>query len=373
MRTIVAGLGAHSPLRHLRISVDEPSAVAVETANHLAAAPTWFVSLVSPDRALLARRVELEGGAILIVADPGAEIDEAWRETRVTLGLLLLSFVAANIAAFVFLGRALKPLREIPAALEGVQRGRYSMRLPPSGIPEIDAILVRFNDMNSALERSEHDNRELARRSLAIQEDERRHFAHELHDELGQSITAIKALAVSIEQRADSELGSRAATIAEVCASVQGHVRRMMTRLHPVVLDELGLVAAIVQMVDEWNAHHEAARCECACEPDAIELPRASCIAIYRIVQEALTNVARHADADRVRIEMRYPNDDQSTLSVVITDNGRGFDTDASRPGLGLRGIAERVKALDGSWTLDSAFGRGTRVEITIPLEQGAS
>ena len=114
--------------------------------------------------------------------------------------------------------------------LEGVERGQFTVRLAPSGLPDLDRITARFNDMVRTLEQSERDNAELARRSLAIQEDERRRLAHELHDDLGQSITAIKALAAAIRQRADGVVAERAATIMDVSSDIYV-VRRMMSRL----------------------------------------------------------------------------------------------------------------------------------------------
>ncbi|MEQ8661369.1 MAG: hypothetical protein RLW62_11165, partial [Gammaproteobacteria bacterium] len=147
-------LGEHGPLRHLRILLDAGDASSPPRAGApLAApmqAPAWFARLVAPDAAELRQQVTLAGVRIDIVADASAEIDEAWREVRTTLLVLIAAFVGANVAAFVFLGYALAPLRRVSAALEGVGRGRYATRLVASGMPDIDVIVDRFNDMAAA-------------------------------------------------------------------------------------------------------------------------------------------------------------------------------------------------------------------------------
>ncbi|MEX2479438.1 MAG: histidine kinase [Gammaproteobacteria bacterium] len=371
---MVERLGTSAPLRHLRISVISPDGreLRPRTADRsLWSAPNWFHELVRPDARMLEQRFDIAGATLIIVADPDAEIGEAWRDVRASLTVLLIAFCGASIGTFVFLGRALRPLRQLSRGLEGVGQGYFATRLSPSGIPDIDRIVGRFNDMVATLERSEHDNAVLARRSLAIQENERRHLAHELHDEMGQSITAIKALAVSIQQRTSGVLAERAGTIVEVSSDIYTRVRRMMTRLHPVVLDELGLVAALELMVDDWNVHHE----DCFCEFDSVrnlpEIDGDVRIAAYRTAQEALTNIARHAGASTARIELRLLETapGPSTLSMVISDNGRGFAAEDARLGLGLRGIRERIQAAQGELRLKAEPGAGVRIEARFPLD----
>jgi len=375
---LVERLGAQAPLRHLRISVIGATGQeyhARASQRDVWPSPQWFHELVRPTADSLERRFDLAGATVAIAADPDAEIGEAWRDMRATLVVLMMAFAGASIGTFVFLGRALRPLRQLSSGLEGVGQGRYATRLRPSGIRDLDRIVDRFNEMAAALERSERDNAALAQRSLAIQENERRHLAHELHDELGQSITAIKALAVSIQQRTEGVLAERAGTIMDVSTDVYTRVRRMMTRLHPVVLDELGLVAALDLMIDDWNVHHEDCFCEFAAERNLPGLGSDVRIAAYRTVQEALTNIARHAAASSARIELQIMGVEaaQSTLRVAISDNGRGFALAELREGLGLRGIRERVQALHGSLRLDAREGDGVRIEALFPLGAAAT
>lgn len=362
-------LGPAAAFRHLRIHSRDTLELTPPT--FAGDAPAWFAEWVRPPPTMLQQPLQTGLAEIFVVADPNAEIEEAWRELRTTMGLFLLLFAGASAMLFLFLGRALNPLGHLSTALRGVEEGRYGERLSEHGIPEVDVLYERFNAMADSLERSEQETAFLAQRSLAIQEEERHHLARELHDDMGQSITAIKALAVSIRERADSVIGDRASTIIEVSSSIYDRVRQMMTRLHPSALDELGLVSALELMVDDWNSHHGDSFCQFnAVRLDADVGPDAR-INIYRIVQEALTNVAKHAHGAEVRIIIA--SDDampHAGLTLEISDNGPGFDAETQARGLGLLGIRERVNSMQGKFELTTSAGLGTRLAIHVPNRQ---
>jgi two-component system, NarL family, sensor histidine kinase UhpB len=377
LTALVARLAHDASIRHLRFELVSgqaaPQLVEKKPERATRDAPAWFAALVSPELADFVHTVPYRQGRIMIVAEPEDEIAEAWRETRTTLLVLLVMCVGASALVFVFLGRALRPLTDVARALAEIERGEFTTRVAAIGLSDIDAITARFNHMAAALAQSHSDNLILAQRSLAIQEQERRHLAHELHDEMGQSITAIKALAVSIRERlesSDTALAERAATITDVCSDIYRRVRRMMARLHPVVLDELGLVAAIELMVDDWNSHHEDCFCSFTAHRDLPPLQAAARIGLYRICQEALTNVARHAVASEVRIELnlRHAADHTSVLELLVADNGRGFDTTVQKRGLGLRGMQERSMTLGGHLHLESARDAGVCLRVSVAL-----
>ena len=371
-------LEKNTKTRHLNITVASGGPLQVNIGRREESGPRgipgWFFSLVRPDPGSLARTVEFDGTTILIAADPADEITEAWREIRVTLTVMLAVFVGANVVVFLFLGRALTPLQEFSRALTGVERGDYASRLKAVGVPELDAISERFNLMAEVLEQSHADNAVLAQRSLAIQEVERRHLAHELHDELGQSITAIKALAVSINERSrfsDEAVAASAATITDISSDIYARVRQMMTRLHPVILDELGLLSAVELMVDDWNTHYGDCFCSLQASRDLPPLANDARIAVYRIVQEALTNIAKHARASEVSIalDVKSGADGEACIVVDVADNGMGFDPCRERRGLGLVGMQERVNAMNGRLEIETAPGQGVRITASAPLE----
>ena len=333
--------------------------------------PDWFVALLAPPADVAERRLAVGGGGdeLVLRSEPGDEIARAWSEICRLVGALLACAAAAVGWSAVDLRRSLGALAEIGAALRQFALGKYSVRLAATGRPEIDEVARGFNDMADGLARVQADMSEVAQRSLAIREDERRHLAHELHDGIGQSISAIKALAVSISRKAkpDSGIGPSAMMIADVSSSMYDQVRTMMDRLRPTVLDELGLASALGNMIDGWNAHHEHMFCSFEHSDPLPELAPDVSINVFRIVQEALTNVVKHAEAGSVSVRLRT-RDRRNELLLEIEDDGRGFDAAKARRGLGLVGIEERVRAIGGSLQIAAAPGQGTRFEINIPF-----
>lgn len=211
------------------------------------------------------------------------------------------------------------------------------------------------------------ENRRLARESLEIQERERAHLARELHDELGQCLTAIRADAQSIcrlSRDLDPRIHASGQAIGEVASRVYEVVRNMMRRLRPEMLDELGLGEALREIVGQWRARHPDIVWSLAL-PEALgPLPEAVQITAYRLVQEAITNVIKHADAHRVEISVRQEED---SLAVSVTDDGRGIEG-SPHGGLGLLGMRERVLAAGGIFDIESHPGQGFRINAVFPL-----
>ncbi len=339
-----------------------------------AQAPEWFIRMVKP-QPVEYRRVFRESltayTVILIRANPSDEITEVWNETKGVLGLLVLFAVLANILVYISLGRGLAPIESILKGLDGIEQGEYHRRLPIFNYPEFTRISEKFNNMAEVLQTSRDENRLLTQKSLAIQEDERRNLAQELHDEFGQSITAIKAVLASIEQtkHQDSEmLKSSARTIGTFSDRMYEVARRMMRQLRPAILDEFGLILALQDMIDDWNSRHEDVFCHFEFKGKFDELGEEVNISIYRVIQESLTNIVKHAQATDVTVHLnRIENDPAHTCGVrlLIKDNGIGFD-ETNQRGLGLLGMRERVESLKGSFTIKSAINEG--VEITVSI-----
>ncbi len=339
-----------------------------------AQAPEWFIRMVKP-QPVEHRRVFRESATayteILIRANPSDEITEVWNETRGVLGLLVLFAVLANILVYISLGRGLAPIESILKGLDGIEQGEYQRRLPRFRFPEFTRISEKFNNMAEVLQTSRDENRLLTQKSLAIQEDERRLLAQELHDEFGQSITAIKAVLASIEQmkHQDSEMLKRSArTIGKFSDRMYEVARRMMRQLRPAILDEFGLISALQDMIDDWNSRHEDVFCHFEFKGKFDELAEGVNISVYRVIQESLTNIVKHAQATDVTVCLnRVENDPLCNFGVklLIRDNGIGFD-ETSHRGLGLLGMRERVEALKGSFVIKSAINEG--VEIIVSL-----
>ncbi len=365
--------------RHLAISVlsraDNRDVDDLARVPGSARAPRWFVRLITPEPDLLARRIELPNSDIdvLITARAADEIEEAWGETKTLLFSLLIFAGLTSLVIYAVVGRAIGPFRRLTLAMNSLAEGDFAARVSPSGFAEVDLAADRFNTMAAALVEALSENAALTQRSLAIQEEERRRLAQELHDEMGQSLTAIRALAVSISNRGTGlprEVLESANTIAIAASTVYEKARQMMLRLRPLALDEFGLSRALAQMVDDWNTYHEDTFCRFEQRGVEPQLPPDISINVYRIVQEALTNVAKHAAATTAGIVLEYAGSASmsATLSVQIWDDGIGFDT-ASRPrGLGLLGMFERAEAIGGQLQVSSQDGGGTRYHLHVDL-----
>jgi two-component system sensor histidine kinase UhpB len=238
------------------------------------------------------------------------------------------------------------------------------------------ADITDVTTMQAELANALEENRRLSQRSMQVQEEERRNLARELHDELGQSLNAIKVDAVTIRDRSDNaaEVQRGAKAIIEVSGQVYDVVRSLMQRLRPVALDELGLRSAVEYGMEQWRRRHAAVRCSFAAEGDLDNLSEQLNITLYRLAQECLTNVAKHAQATRVAISLARvasAERDGEEVRFSFEDDGRGFDPGQRRQGLGLVGLRERVEALGGHFDLQSAPGQGVRVRASIPLKGG--
>jgi two-component system, NarL family, sensor histidine kinase UhpB len=216
------------------------------------------------------------------------------------------------------------------------------------------------------------ENRRLAQENLRIQEVERKHLARELHDELGQYLNAIKLDAVSICD-GGGDAGFSTATSHAIIRNVD-HVHRtvsdMIGRLRPVALDELGLVAAVEHCVDQWCQRIPNTRILLSVEGSFEGLAEPLTLTLYRLIQEGLTNVLKHANAGRAEISLRRDRSVQTGVDEVrlrVADDGCGMDAGSRRTRFGLSGMRERVEMSGGTFMLTSEPGRGLKFEACLP------
>jgi two-component system sensor histidine kinase UhpB len=347
-------------------------------------APAWFARLFSPQSAR--ETFELHGGVRLVVeAQPSRAVLDAWDEiVRLsTVGAVML--IVVNGVAFWSVARLFKPIPVIADGLERLQRGDLAFRLPPLPGSEANIIGSAFNRMAAALEdkvRAERQARDAEARleerremaSLADQrvEEERRLIAHELHDEFGQSVTAIRSLALAIAAQAgerDAAIGDTARLISDEAARLYDAMHSLIPRLAPLSLDALGLSATLENLVRDWQRRHVAVTIDLEHKLPA-DLGSSVALAVYRVVQEGLINALRHAQATRIKIVV---DGTLERIRVSVADNGVGLPADWARPGhFGLRGLTDRVAQLGGRFEVGSADPRGTRLAAEIPLRAAA-
>jgi two-component system, NarL family, sensor histidine kinase UhpB len=347
-------------------------------------APEWFARLMSPAPAKYL--FSLPGGVELsVVANPSRAVLDAWDDLTRLFVLAAAMLVIFNGLAFWSVDRALAPFPVITAGLERVERGDLAFRLPPLNGIEARAIGAAFNRMAQAVEdkvraekkAQEAETRLDERREMALLveqrvEEERRLIAHELHDEFGQSVTAIRSLAIAIATQGgvrDPSTGETARLISEEAARLYDAMHGLIPRLMPLSLDTLGLADTLENLVRDWQRRNPAI--SLTLEHDlAAPLGPSVTLAIYRVVQEGLINALRHAQASRVAIAVQS---NAQRIVVSVTDDGVGMPSQGAQPGhFGLRGLAERVGHLGGTFDVSECKPHGVRLSAQIPLTLGA-
>ncbi len=301
-------------------------------------------------------------------------MNEVWQAVStlaVTGGAMAL---AALLGASLLIGRALRPLTAYGATLGRLRDSDYQARAEPAGSPELLDICSKINTLAEALENLSGSNQQLIRRMMDLQDDERKAIANELHDEIGPHLFAIRANATVLEKslRENGNEGQmrNARAIGGQIELLQGHNRRILRRLRPAALDDLGLAEALQVLVKGWRESEPSVALDLDLPDQLDDCDARLSLVLYRVVQEALTNVFRHAKPEHASVAIvRHGSADDAmrTLSVTVTDDGPGMSAD-SRPGLGLTGMRERVRGLGGSFSYGTAPGGGAIIEAVIPL-----
>ncbi len=273
---------------------------------------------------------------------------------------------------FIVLQIAFRPLTELGKVMKRVRAGERSLRAPLTGVDsQADQLAEAFNMVLEALDEA---SRLRASQIIQAQEQERQRIARELHDETSQVLTSLLISLTLLEKSVETrEARERIADTRALAHSTLRAIRNLSIDLRPSALDDLGLLPALRWYVKEYQK-----KCSIDVEFHAIgfkeRLPAEMETALYRIVQECLTNTAKHANANRVTITL---HEEAERVYARITDDGAGFDYEAllktpgQERGLGLAGMNERAVLLNGTLNIHSAPERGTIIEVSIPLPSG--
>lgn len=295
------------------------------------------------------------GGLFLTLA-PVTVSDPVLLTEVAVLGVGAIMMVAVNA---ILVRATLRPLDRLTALMERVDLLRPGQRLSVPGQRNVAHLVRTFNDM---LDRLEHERGESSAHALAAQEGERQRIARELHDEIGQSLTAVLlGLRRSID-RAPADLAGELQVVQEMVRSSLDEVRMVARRLRPGVLDDLGLLSALDSLTADFT-EATGLRAAVRLDPDLPELSHDVELVLYRIAQEGLTNVARHADAGSVDLDLVL---DGESVVMTITDNGRGLAGAAESSG--IRGMRERAILIDAKLTLHSPPSGGTVLRLVVPV-----
>ncbi|WP_329525361.1 HAMP domain-containing sensor histidine kinase [Streptomyces sp. NBC_01462] len=273
--------------------------------------------------------------------------------------ILVGGLVVMLVANAALLSWGLAPLVRLTGLMTTVDLLRPGQRLPARGGGEVAELIRAFNAM---LDRLEQERATSSARVLLAQEAERRRIAHELHDEVGQSMTAILLALKRAADDADGPLRDELHQAQEITRGSLDEVRRLVRRLRPGVLDDLGLVSAMTSLTHDF-ATHTGLRVLRHFDADLPALEPETELVVYRVAQESLTNVARHADAERAEVSLRHTD---GAVVLAVADDGRGIE--AACEGAGIRGMRERALLIGAALDITPAARTGTRIRLTAPV-----
>jgi two-component system, NarL family, sensor histidine kinase UhpB len=359
--------------RHLRVRfIGEAQAVAtpVVESPSFGAVPNWFVRVIGV--VPVADRVPItvggrDYGTIVLETDPHNEILEVWNEFTDSLVTPAVLSSLTILLIYLFIGRALRPLEALAKALEQVGDGRYQTRIGGQLTPELARLRASFNRMAARLAAADADNRRLNELLLTLQEQERNELARDLHDEVSPFLFAIAVDVASAARLLSAgratEARDHVQSIADLIRPMQRQVWSMLGRLRPIGLEEFGLREAIENMIAFWRRRRPEIRYQLAVSTACDGLGELVGRTICRIAQESLSNAVRHADPSLITVSVDRHGEE---VRVEITDDGRGM-SESSRPGYGLVGIGERVRAMGGSLTFSNKPGEGFAVTAVLP------
>jgi two-component system sensor histidine kinase UhpB len=339
-------------------------------------------------------------GKVRVTMSPTSMLAKQLHRFRVEVAMAGLALVASGLLAFILSRSLTVPLQEAIGVLRAIRGGDYRVELPVTTGGEVGELQASIGEMSVALDRSKQDlenkvaertrdlldsrnealradadKRKLIQKVNSIIEDERKSIAVEIHDELNASLIAVRLESQTIQQLAAKaapgpeveQIGAKAQAITKLALDLYANGRRLVRRLRPEVLDMLGLHGAVEEMVSHYRsssgvdfAFHS--------EGDFSRLGNELAISAYRIVQEALSNIMKHAGASSAEVSLVLLEADDS-LHIEVDDDGAGFDPAVSSEGIGIIGMRERVFAVGGTIQMRSQPGRGTTVAITLPLK----
>lgn len=337
--------------------------------------PAWFVRLLDISSVLnepKRKNIILNGrfiGELVITPDPSFELREIWDDTSGLLAIVGLFGLSVLLFVYWTVRATFKPVKQIIHGLNQIERGEYQSRLPGFEQVELSEISDKFNSMASTLEQSIRNNHRLTQQIIHLQEEERKKLARDLHDEIGQYLTAVHVDASALVAAKKLSVARESAqAIAQITRQMMVTIQDILARLRPRVLDELGLSLALAELIHHWHDRNRGIMVVNAISNHLSQHDESVSVTVYRILQECLTNISKHAAATRVTIEV---TESEQGLYLLVEDDGRGFDTSVQSRGYGLAGMQERVEGLMGSMNITSAPGQGTRIEVRFHTTEG--
>jgi two-component system sensor histidine kinase UhpB len=308
-------------------------------------------------------------GKIVVSADNESELRDLWYKTLSSLIPVMVLFMLISFGMSLIISIVIKPVVDFLRAVNkegeldhsnssGLFRMSHLLRLPKhlQGIHhDIQDSSQKVHDLNNKI--------------LHLQEEERRRLSAELHDELGQHLTAIRfeaELIKTAKSLQDTQYSAEA--IDKIGRDMKDIVRSMLERLRPPEFDMFGLRGAITEMISDWQLRHTNVHIDFQCKADFTDIDDVRQLSIYRIVQEGLTNISRHAGSSELDVIISLVSSEDQ-ITIIVSDNGLGCDLTKQVKGFGLKGMQERVYGLLGKMTLNSSPDKGMNIIVEIPIK----
>jgi two-component system sensor histidine kinase UhpB len=359
MRQVIAGFDGQRHVRAALLNEENNVIVASRLAPVRGQAPAWFAALIAPPPLTARIAIPLQGFPciLLLASDSTNEVGEIWQLARDAFAAMALFSATTLLFVWLIIGRSLRFFRHFRSGLSTISDGDYDARLNAGGPPEFAALADGFNHMAARLSSYRQRNRRLEQQILTLQEEERAEIARDLHDEVGPYLFAIQVDADAVAKSGEEKTRARAGAIRDAALHIQRHVKHILRQLKPVSGLDFGLQTAIDDVIAFWKRRHPEIRFERGID-FGITLDRRGEETVYRIVQESVSNAVRHGQPTTIRILFRA---DKDGVTLSVEDDGNGFSTVQSQSGMGLKGMAERVRALSGQVTVENR-DRGVRI-----------
>ena len=361
-------------LRHLNIQFyDSNNQLRDQTSSDVSLLhkpPIWFISIIEdfstilPEKKISIKFKDKKLGYVLITPEPMYEYSEIWQQIKNGFWVILLFFGLVNIMIFIVFYLTLKPISSIIEGFQKLEDEDYKAKINKINILELDIIGQNFNKMVKKLREGNFKIHKLSQDLINVQEQEKKELARNLHDELGQSLTAIQAEAASIKKNKNEESRILALnSIIKISKNMMLSTRELIKKLSLGILEEMGFEIAINDLVDNFSKRHPKASINYFYDKSLNELiPQSFEGRIYRIIQEALTNISKHSNPKKINISFKFKN--KKELEIRIFNNGVKNKPDKVS-GVGLLGMTERVNQMNGK----IKFKKKHNFEIIIILK----
>jgi two-component system sensor histidine kinase UhpB len=299
--------------------------------------------------------------AALFAASAASSLDLKFNDQRLAFALLAMTVILALLLNILMLQRRFSPLDQLIREIESIDPSEPgSFKAPEEPVEEVERLAHAFANL---LERVEAERRRAGRLQLRAQEEERKRVARDLHDEVNQALTAILLRLEALTHVAPPRLKAELAETKGLANQAMEELLQLARQLRPAALDDHGFVPTIEEQLRRFKAQY-GIETSLSTEGALDNLGSDQQLVLYRVTQEALNNIVRHAKAQKVVVDIARTD---GSVELCVSDDGKGFVVGTEKGGLGLEGMAERARLVNGEFEVDATPGRGTTLKLRVP------